>query len=156
CELTIFAVTGERKETKRYRVLFVDDQNAMWSKLAQVAAESAYEEAGRFTSAGVTPAEGFSEALMRFCKERGISLTEGDAPLSLAQAVDRSRHYHVIVGLGIDPAKVMDDVPFRSVVLVWDLAEDGLSKDSTAEDAYRALMHRIRELMATLGVRDNE
>ena len=57
CELTLFAVTGERKEAKRYRILFVDETNAMLSRLAEVAATGAYEEAGRFSSAGLTPAE---------------------------------------------------------------------------------------------------
>lgn len=155
CELTIFAVTGERKEAKRYRILFVDDQNTMLSKLAEVAAASSYEGAGTFTSAGITPADRFAKALSQFLQERGIALAAGDKPASVAEAVDRSRHYHVIVGLGVDPTNAMGHVPFRTVVLEWDLGEDGIVADSTAEEAYRALVHRIRDLMSTLGVRDD-
>ena len=156
CELTIFAVTGERKETKRYRILFVDEQNAMMSKLAEVAAEGAYEDAGRFSSAGITPAETFAKALNQFCQDRGLALATGDVPRSLEDALDQSRHYHVVVGLGVDPAKAMEHVPLRTVILMWDLAEDGITADSTAEEAYRALVHRIRDLMSTLGVRENQ
>ncbi|NNM34488.1 MAG: hypothetical protein HKO53_15525, partial [Gemmatimonadetes bacterium] len=75
---------------------------------------------------------------------------------SLEEALDTSRHYHVIVGIGVDPAKRMEHVPFRTVILVWDLGEDGITPTSTAEDAYRALVYRVRDLMTTLGVRDHE
>ena len=156
CELTIFAVTGERKETKRYRILFVDEQNAMLSKLAEVAARASYPDAGRFTSAGLEPAETFAPALSQFCQDRGIALETGEAPASLEQALDRSRHYHVVVGLGVDPAEQMENVPFRTVILEWQLEEDGVTPTSTAEETYRVLVHRIRDLMATLGIRDHE
>lgn len=156
CELTIFAVTGERKETKRYRILFVDEHNAMMSKLAEVAARASYPDAGRFASAGFEPAETFAPALSQFCEDRGMSLETSEAPASLEEALDTSRHYHVIVGVGVDPAKRMENVPFRTVILEWDLGEDGITPTSTAEDAYRALGYRVRDLMTTLGVRDHE
>ena len=155
CELTIFAVTGERKETKRYRILFVDEHNAMMSKLAEIAARASYPEAGRFSSAGLEPAEAFAPALSQFCQDRGIALETGDRPGSLEDALDTSRHYHVVVGLGVDPAEPMGDVPFRTVILQWDLGEDGITPTSTAEEAYRVLVHRVRDLMTTLGIRDH-
>lgn len=154
CELTIFAVTGERKDTKHYRVLFVDQHNAMMSKLAEIAATSAHPEAGSFTSAGIRPAERYSENLEAFCRDRGIPLPADDAPRSFDDALDTDRHYHVIVGLGVDPADSMEEIPFRTVILDWDLEKDGVTEDSPPEEAYRALVFRIRQLMETLGVRD--
>ncbi len=156
CELTIFAVTGERKDTKRYRILFVDEQNAFLSKLAEIAAKASYPDAGRFSSAGVHPSEVFAPALNRFCQDRGITLETAEAPSSLHEAMDTSRHYHVVVGLGVDPAASIERVPSRTVILEWDLAEDGITPDSTVEDAYRVLVYRIRDLMSTLGIRDLE
>ena len=156
CELTIFAVTGERKEAKRYRILFVDEDNGMMSKLAEIAAFASYPEAGRFTSAGFKPAKGFAPALTQFCEDRGIDLESDGKPASLEDALDTSRHYHVVVGVGVDPAERMGDIPFRTVILEWDLEEDGITSTSPAEDAYRALVYRVRDLMNTLGIRDHE
>ena len=64
-------------------------------------------------------------------------------------------HYHVVVGLGLDPSPHFD-VPYRTAVLQWDLAEDGVTGETAVADAYRALVDRARRLMTTLGVRDDE
>lgn len=151
CELTIFAVTGERKETKRYRILFVDQTNTGLSKLAEVAAEAGYPEAGSYASAGVDPGDAFDDELQTFCAQRGISLD--GVPRSIEDALDIRRHYHVIIGLSGDPAPHLEHVPFRTVVLEWDVKrEDG----EGVGELYRKLMGEISSLMTTLGVRDDE
>jgi len=152
---TLFAVTGKRKKPKRYRILFLDSDHALASKLAEIALAESHPHAGRFGSAGVEPADAFDPKLLAFCRRRGIVLPSGDAPRSLDDALDVARHYHVVVGIGLDPSPHFD-VPYRTAVLQWDLAEDGVSADSQAEELYRALMVRLRGLMKTLGVRDDE
>lgn len=152
---TLFAVTGERKKPKRYRILFLDGDHAMASKLAEVALAESHPHAGRFGSAGLEPGESFDPGLLAFCRRRGIALPAGDAPRSLGDALDVPRHYHVVVGLGVDPYRHFE-VPYRTAVLQWDLEEDGVTADTGADDLYLALMVRIRDLMTTLGVRDEE
>ena len=100
--------------------------------------------------------KGFAPALTQFCEDRGIDLESDGKPASLEDALDTSRHYHVVVGVGVDPAERMGDIPFRTVILEWDLEEDGITSTSPAEDAYRALVYRVRDLMNTLGIRDHE
>ncbi|MEE8524463.1 MAG: PhoU domain-containing protein, partial [Thermoanaerobaculia bacterium] len=56
CEETLFAVTGEIKPPKIYRVLFVDEKNDCQSQLAAAYARKAYPESGRYASAGWAPA----------------------------------------------------------------------------------------------------
>ena len=154
-ELTLFAVSGREKGEKRYRILFLDADHAMAAKLAEVAATASHPGAGRFSSAGLAPAEAFDPRLLDFCQRRGIVLPKGDVPRSLDDAVDVARHYHVVVGLGVDPSRHFD-VPYRSAVLEWDLAGDGVTADTEADELYRRLMSHVRELMKTLGVRDDE
>ena len=155
CEMTLFAVKGKRKRAKRYRILFLDAGHAMGSKLAEVALTESYPHAGRFRSAGLTPADAFDSRLLAFCRRRGIILPEGDAPRSFDEALDVGPHYHVIVGLGVDPSRHFD-VPYRTAVLQWDLEEDGVTAETKAAGLYRILMVRIQGLMTTLGVRDDE
>ncbi|MYA44028.1 MAG: hypothetical protein F4Z31_20055 [Gemmatimonadetes bacterium] len=155
CQQTLFAVTGERKPEKRYRMLFLDGDNAMASKMAELACVESYPHAGSIGSAGLEAATGFAPALLGFCRRRGIVLTADDAPRAFADALDPSWHYHVIVGLGVDPANHCS-VPYRTAALRWDLQEDASDGQPNAEELYRELMQRIRGLMTTLGVREDE
>ena len=155
CQQTLFAVTGERKREKQYRMLFLDADNAMVSKMAELAFVESYPHAGRAGSAGLEAAAGFSPALQGFCRRRGIVLAADDAPAAFADALGAARHYHVIVGLGVDPASHCS-APHQTALLRWDLdvAETGGEPD--VEELYRELMRRIRGLMTTMGVRDDE
>lgn len=155
CEQTLFAVMGKRKKEKRYRILFLDRDHAMLAKLAEVALSESHPHAGKVGSAGTEPAPAFDPRLVDFCRRRGIALPAGDEPRSLTEALDVGPHYHVVVGVGLDPSADFD-VPYRTAVLQWDLDEDGVTPETRIEDLYRTLMDRVRGLMATLGVRDDE
>ncbi len=155
CRMTLFAVAGMRKKEKRFRILFVDADHALWSKLAEVALEESYPHAGRFGSAGVEPADAFDPRLLAFCRRRGIASVADASPRAFDEALDVGAHYHVVVGLGLDPSRHFD-VPWLTAALHWDLEEDGIAAESEVEEVYRTLMNRIRGLMATLGVRDDE
>ena len=155
CEQTLFAVKGRRKKEKRYRILFVDRDHSVLAKLAEVALSESHPHAGKIGSAGLEPESAFDSRLMDFCRRRGIALPGGDEPRSFTEALDVGPHYHVVVGLGVDPSRHFE-VPYRTAVLQWDLDEDGVTPETEIEDVYRALMDRVRGLMATLGVRDDE
>ena len=152
---TLFAVTGQRRKSKRYRILFLDADHAMVGKLAEVALAESHPHAGRFGSAGLDPGDSYDPRLLAFCRRRGIVLPADDGPRSFDDALDVARHYHVIVGMGLDPSRHFD-VPYRTAVLQWDLEEDGVTAATEPEDLYRKLMVWIRDLMTTLGVRDDE
>ena len=155
CRQTLFAVTGKRKKAKRYRILFLDADHAMTSKLAEVALAESHPHAGQFGSAGLEPVPAFDPRLLDFCRRRGIGLTADDEPRSFDEALDVGPHYHVIVGLGVDPSRHFD-VPYRTAVLQWDLGEDGGSAEMDLDKLYREIMVRIRGLMTTMGVLDDE
>lgn len=155
CEMTLFAVKGKRKKEKRYRFLFLDADHAIASKLAEVAVAESYPYSGRVTSAGLEPAAEFDPGMVDFLGRRGIALPDGAGPRSFEDALDVGPHYHVIVGIDVDPSRHWT-APFRTAVLQWDLHEDGVTAETGVEELYRLLMVRIRGLMTTLGVRDDE
>ena len=155
CRQTLFAVTGKRKKPKRYRILFLDADHAMTSRLAEVALGESHPHAGSFGSAGLEPAPAFDPRLLDFCRRRGIALPADAEPRSFDEALDVGPHYHVIVGLGVDPSQHFD-VPYRTAVLQWDLGEGAAGAEADVDALYREVMVRIQGLMATLGVRDDE
>ncbi len=56
CEETVYAVTGETKKPKVYRILFLDDADDCRSQMAVAIGNKAYANGGAFTSAGLHPA----------------------------------------------------------------------------------------------------
>lgn len=156
CEQTAFAVAGETRGEKRYRVLFIDDENRLLSIMAEAFAREAFPDAGRFLSAGADPAAEFDAEFLEFLRGRGVDV-EG-TPLTIEDALEKAnRHYHIIVGIGVSPSRYIDDIPFRTVVLEWDGAElheevAGLQGRERIQGLYRAIASRVGNLMGTLGL----
>lgn len=154
CEETIFAVTGESKEPKTYRVLFVDERNDGLSQLAAAYARKAYVDTGRFSSAGWAPAEALNPHYQHFMEDRGLDAEEC-VPSPLQGLLKGLAEYHVVVSLGGDLRPHTGAIPFRTVVLEWDLAPDleGLDAERTREllaQTQKDLGARIRNLMELL------
>ncbi len=156
CEQTSFALTGEAREEKTYRILFLDEDNRLLSIMAEAFAREAFSDAGRFLSAGAKPAAEFDPDFLSFLRNRGVEV-EG-TPLSIEAALEKAhRHYHIIVGIGVNPSKHIEDIPFRTVVLEWDRAEineevKGLQGKERLQGLYRAIASRVSGLMRTLGL----
>ena len=159
CEETLFAVAGESKTPKTYRVLFVDEKNAGLSQLAAAYARKAYGESGRFDSAGWSPAEGLEAHYRLFMGDRGLD-AEGLAPAALEDLPEGLGEYHVVVSLGGDIRPYVGEIPFHTVVLEWDFEQDleGLDAERTREllaTTQKDLGAKIRELMELLRGREN-
>jgi protein-tyrosine-phosphatase len=143
CEETLFSVTGETKAPKTYHVLFVDEANDGPSQLAEAFARKAYPNSGRYASGGWAPADALDPACLQFLETNGYELSEA-LPKHMPTRREELTPLHVIVSLGGDVRSRLDELPFRTVVLEWELEGQGL------EDVYKELALRIRELMETL------
>jgi len=71
CEETIFAATGETKQPKVYRVLFVDAHNDRASLIAEAIARKAFPESGKYLSAGWEPARSIDGQTAEFLEQHG-------------------------------------------------------------------------------------
>lgn len=143
CEETIFAVTGETKPPKVYRILFVDERDDCATKLAEALASSEFPASGRYASAGWSPAEAMDPACRGILDAHGLDLDTYE-PVQLRAVHDVLDDYHVIVGVGADPVGQIPDLPFHTVLLHWPLTADG------PEAALEALRPLVRGLMETL------
>jgi phosphate transport system protein len=154
CEDTVFAVTGETKRPKVYRILFVDDNNTCASQIAEAIGRKAFPVSGRYDSAGWNPVGAISPALLGFMERKGHSLEEAVVS-SLATTVHELNDYHVIVGLNGDVRQNIDEVPFATIFLTWTIDEcpqDMASPEAEArlDTIYRQLAGHIEDLMVTL------
>ena len=155
CEETIFAVTGETKPPKVYRILFVDETNACRSQMAAAIARKAYPNSGVYSSAGRAPAKALDPRLIDFMDARGIGL-DAQKPRGIEEISDSLGDFHVIVSLEGPIERYLPKVPFRTVVLEWDVptppppGADPAEASARMEEIYKAIANEVRELMETL------
>ncbi len=154
CEETVFAATGEGKAAKTYRVLFLDEDNTSLGPLAEALARKTFPNSGEYASAGRQAGAKLDEALASFLSERGIDL-EGVKPSTLDLTPQELPDYHVIVSLQGPVTGYVEEVPFHTTALEWDVGESPAGGDAAQaaqryEEIYRELAVQIRDLMTTL------
>jgi len=153
CERTLFAVGGEAKGKKSFRILFVDERNDGLSQIAEAYAEKVFLESGKFTSAGWNPADEIAPEILDFMDRHGLDIA-ARKPTGISYLDDRHRHYHVIIGLNSDPRPHLEHVPFRTALLEWEIGPppplDADDTEARLEDAYRRIAEALRELMEVL------
>lgn len=150
CEETVFAVTGETKAKKVYRVLFVDGDGAGLAPMAKAIAERRFPASGDYSSAGCVPAPAMQANIAAYLVDKGVDLA-AQKPAPLDQTAAELAEFHVIVGLRGAAEQGIEQNPFHTVVLDWDVPEVAADADSAAvEVAYRELAVRIKDLMVDL------
>ncbi|MEA3278859.1 MAG: PhoU domain-containing protein [Pseudomonadota bacterium] len=153
CEETVFSVTGQGKAPKTYRVLFLDQDNAGMSKLAEALGRKTYPDQVVFASAGRRAADAMDPVMTELLSQRGIDLS-GETPRTLEPIEGELAEYHVILSLQEAVKDYMDRVPFHTVALQWDLGAPPAADDPDAEqrweEIYRQLAVNLRDLMQTL------
>jgi phosphate transport system protein len=145
CEHTIFAVTGEEKAAKVYRVLYLDRSNSLLGPLAAAIASSSFPNGGIFESAGKECGDALDARLVDFLQERGLSVS-GLRPRALSSLTARElAEQQVVVCLEGAIEEYLDTTPFHTAVLEWDLGDA-----DNIENIYREIASRTRDLMELL------
>lgn len=147
CEETIFAVTGETKVPKTYRVLFADTRNDGASQLAEAFARKAFPSSGVYASAGWEPATKLTEACRSFLDSHGYDVAEA-RPKPIDRVPNELSSYNVIVSLEGDPRPHFPQLHFRTILLQWDLA--ATASDPGLDETFKEISLRVRDLMETL------
>jgi phosphate transport system protein len=148
-EQAIFAATGEARERRRFRVLFVDEHNDRSSQIAEAYARKAFPESGTYSSAGWAPSRGLDPVLVGFMDSRGIDLRSA-VPRKLQPVSNLPERYHVIVAFSAEARRYLGDIPYRTTLLEWKHGVGPGSDPETLERLYQDLAVRVRDLMTTL------
>ncbi|TNF89425.1 MAG: phosphate signaling complex protein PhoU [Gammaproteobacteria bacterium] len=117
-EEAIFIETGETKQPKVYRILFMDEDNSCLGPMAAAIADKAFHDLGQFTTASVQPADSLDSNMVAFMQGRGFSLSEV-TPRKLDTSRETLSEFHVIVGLNQKVMKAVGKIPFRTSALNW-------------------------------------
>jgi len=149
CDQTIFAVTGESRDPKLFRVLFVDERNDRSSQIAEAYARKAFPESGTYESAGWHPTDALDPALIAFMDSKGVDVSPSQ-PADLATTRDAAEHYNVIVLLDPGAREQLGEVPYRTTVVEWDLEREEGTSPEVLEALYKRLAVLVRDLMTTL------
>jgi len=154
CRLTLFAATGKTREHKIFRVLFADKHNSCLSQMAESYARRTFPENGTYESAGWEPCQALDPAFIQFMDRRGVDLHDAQ-PKLLSPTPKKDRHYHIIIGLEGSARPYLDEVPYRTVLLEWDVGScpeelRGETDEAVLEECYRKIGHEICQLMEML------
>ncbi|MFT5683931.1 MAG: phosphate transport system protein [Myxococcota bacterium] len=142
CDEALFVITGRPKAPKVYRVLFLDEDNSLYSQLAAALASKAYSDAGRYFSAGIQPADALSPVLLALGEQLALDLSVV-RPHALEPLRPYPAEYHVIVTIG--EVSSLPELPFQTPLQRWALPEG-----DTPEASARMLAGQVRELMELL------
>jgi len=154
CEQTLFSVTGETKDPKSFRILFLDERNDGVSQMAEAYAAKAFPESGSYGSAGWAPVDALDPGLVEFMDSNGIDM-RGRRPTMLRPIHEEPRHWHIVVGLHSDARNHIPLLPFRTLFLDWSeaVSAEGHPEDLTAQqmdEALKSVKLGVRDLMLTL------
>ncbi|MCP3977844.1 MAG: hypothetical protein GY716_00745 [bacterium] len=153
CEETLFTVTGETKQPKVYRILFVDSRNDCASQIAAAYASKAFPEGGRYSSAGWNASDGLAPAARSFLDERGYD-SAAHSPTQITTVHEELAEFHVIVSLEPDAKQHLAELPFHTVLLEWHLEGVDPGACCADQEALDSLLKqvgmRVTQLMETL------
>ena len=148
-EQTIFATTGETRDRRVFRVLFIDERNDRSSQIAEAYARKAFPESGSYKSAGWNPGRGIDAKLIEFMDAHGIDLRDS-VPKKVQPLSTLPEHYHVIVSFSPGAREHLGELPYRTTLLEWSLGVGPGTDGPTLEKLYQELAVRVRDLMTTL------
>jgi len=149
-EQTVFVETGQGKQPKVYRILFLDEDNSCLGPMARLIASKIYPDIGEYSSAGAHPAENLNPDMVSFMQERGFNLSNL-SPQQLDTSRESLAQYHVIVGLHKKVLQAVVKIPFRTSALNWKDVNVPENNDPQAwESLHKTLALNIRELLTLL------
>ncbi len=154
CEDTIFAATGETKTPKTYKILFLDEDNSCQSQIAEALAGKLFPKICEYSSVGRQPAEAMDPQTVGFLERHGIDVATS-RPKVLDLSPQELTQYHVIVSLQGPVKSYVDEVPFHTAALEWDVGSlsADLSEEQSQqrfEELYREIALQVRDLIETL------
>ena len=154
CEQTLFAVSGKTKDFKVHRILFLDEENSCQSQLAEAISRRAFPNRAVFASAGRRRGAALHPGLSRFMEEHGLN-SGSHKPQSLESHSTDLQRYGVIVSLQGPVESYLDQQPFRTVFLDWDVGEPPTEQDPSRAsevfaEMYREITVRVSDLMEIL------
>jgi len=148
CEDTVFAVTGEQKARKVYKILFIDEDNSISSQLAESIARKNHPDICNYRSAGRTAAANISPELVTFLDSRSVDTADLNTTCLDDISHQEISEQHLIISLQGEVSSYIENIPFHTSTLQWDISSE--ADDQNMETLYRTLALHISDLLELL------
>ncbi len=123
CEDTVYAVTGQDKGAKSFRILFLDEDNSLLGPVAEAIARKNFPDVGEYHSRGRNAGTLDSTAIA-LLQDLGIDL-ESHQPQAMPAHHRELATFHVIVSLQGPVKSYVEEIPFSTVALEWEIIRPG-------------------------------
>ena len=120
CEEIVFACTGENKQRRRYRLLFLDTKDDSTTQMAVAICRKYHSDRIQADSMGAHPAGEIRDDVRALCDARGLDLSGLDPSPLHSDAAAWSNH-DVLVTFDSDISAYLDHVPYGVVPVRWDM-----------------------------------
>jgi phosphate transport system protein len=144
CEEVFFTTTGEGKETRIPKILFVDEKNSLYSQLAVALATKAFPNSGKYKSCGWNPAESIDPSYVKITERFGL-INEPSPPTKVQPFRQAMAKYKLIITINGGEAPPLPMVPFHSILLNWEI-----NVDCSEDEIVQQLSVKIQDLMFKL------
>ena len=145
CEYAIFAETGETKQRKPARVLFVDRDSSLLGPMAVAIARKGFSSHGDYSTAGLSVVSSLDAEFASKMASLGHDITNIQRK-TVESVLPDLKSIKVVVVLEGDPNDYLESVPFNTTVVRWNLP----AKSGPFEALYKAVAAAIGDLMITL------
>jgi protein-tyrosine-phosphatase len=117
--------------------------------MTEAVARHLFPNSGVYESASLTPTEAVDPELLTFLGARGLDASPV-SPKRFDKLPFELSEYHVIVSLQGPIGDYIEQVPFHTATLEWDVGEAGSGGRWDYEAAHRAVSVHLRQLMEQL------
>lgn len=123
CEEVVFACTGETKQRRRYRLLFLDAKDDGVTHMAVAICRKYHSDRIQADSMGLHPAATIRNDVRALCESRGLDLSGLD-PSGRYDDASLWANHDVLVTFDSDISAFADRVPYGVVPVRWDMPAD--------------------------------
>ncbi len=141
CEEVIFAETGETKQRRRYRLVFLDSKDDGATQMAVAICRKYHADRIQADSMGSEPADAIRSDVRELCEERGFDLSGLD-PSSTYQDEANWTGHDVVITIDSDISEYVDRLPYGLVPIRWDLP-----LDAPLESTFQVISGQVDDLV---------
>jgi len=141
CEDVIFAQTGETKQRRRYRLLFLDEHDDGVTQMAVAICRKYHSDRIQADSMGLQAAEKIRPDVRELCESKGFDLSGMDPSSTYKNETSWSDH-DVVITINSEISEFVSPLPYGVVPLRWDLPTD-----SPLESTFQVLSGQVDDLV---------
>jgi phosphate transport system protein len=123
CEDAVFAVTGQGRGPKFFRILFLDQDNTLLGPIAEAIARKSFPEFGEYHSRGRS-AGTLDSTSIALLQDLGVDLGSHQ-PQAIPTHHQELATFQIIVSLQGPVKSYVEQIPFHTVALEWEVTRPG-------------------------------